>query len=323
MNEKDELNLNDYLRIIGQNKRLIVLGTLLCVAAAGILSLILPRIYESHLILEVGRIYLPPARDKPTQDVEFLEEPKAAAEVLRSSSLLFQVREELGLDIRLDRMRRNLEVVTFPEERGSVRMGSPIIELIYRGNPPEATVGVLELLAADIIDEHTRTYEENVGTLRTRVRNLEGKIADIQWVVDQQQAFRDRTIEQTNQIAGKIAELDKRIQGQDLQELSNVEAIFLNSAASNQERILSSLNDALSNAEITIGENQEKIGDYRDEIANLSNLANLCRNTRVRGRPMIPEKPIRPKKSVNMAVGGLLGLALTLSMAFFREYSRT
>lgn len=322
MNGNDELKLNDYLRIIGQNKRLIVWGTLLCVAAAGIISLVLPRVYESHLVLEVGRIYLPPARDKPTQDVEFIEEPKAAAEVLRSSSLLFQVREELGLDIRLDRMRRNLEVVTFPEERGSVRMGSPIIELIYRGSPPEATVGVLEMLATDIIGEHTRTYEDNVGTLRTRVKNLEEKIAEIQRVVDQQRAFRDQMIEQSAQVAEKIVEFEDRLRDQDLQELSNVEAIFLNAASSNQERILSSLNDALSKAEITIGENQEKIGEYRDEIANLSNLANLCRNTRIRGRPVAPERPIRPKKSVNMAVGGLLGLSLTLGAAFFREYSR-
>ncbi len=322
MNGPEELKLNDYLRIITQNRRLIIWGTVLCILIAGILSFILPRVYQAQLLLEVGRIYLPPARENATQEVEFIEEPKAAAEVLRSEALLYQVREELGLDIPIEKMRGNLEVITFPEERGSVKMGSPLIEIIYQGNPPPVAVQVLGLLAAEIVAEHSQTYQDNVDALRSRIKNLEGKIADLQKVVDQQEAYRRQSIEQAALISEKVSEFERKSQDLNVGELSNTEAIFLNSAASNQERILTSLNDAMAAAEVAIGENQEKIGDYRDEIANLTNLANLCRNTRIRSEPVIPEKPIRPNKALNIAIGGLLGLALTVGIAFFREYSR-
>ena len=322
MNGSEELKLNDYLRIITKNRRLIIWGTVLCILAAGIVSFILPRVYQAQLLLEVGRIYLPPARENAAQEVEFIEEPKAAAEVLRSEALLYQVREELGLEIPIEKMRGNLEVITFPEERGSVKMGSPLIEIIYQGNPPPVAVQVLRLLAAEIVAEHSQTYRDNVDALRSRIGNLEGKIADLQKVVDQQEAYRRQSIEQAALISEKVSEFEKKSQALNVGELSNTEAIFLNSAASNQERILTSLNDAMAAAEVAIGENQEKIGDYRDEIANLTNLANLCRNTRIRSEPVIPEKPIRPNKALNIAIGGLLGLALTVGMAFFREYSR-
>jgi uncharacterized protein involved in exopolysaccharide biosynthesis len=322
MKGTEELKLNDYLRIIIENQRLIIWGTALCILVAGILSFILPRVYQSQLLLEVGKIYLPPARDKSTQDVELIEEPKAAAEVLRSEALLYQVREKLGLTILIEKMRQNLEVVTFPEERGSVKMGSPLIEIIYRGNPPPTAVQVLNLLAAEIVAEHSQTYEDNVNALRSRIRNLEGKIADLQKVIEQQQNYRRQSIEQAALISGKVREFEKKSQTLNVGELSNTEAIFLNSAASNQERILTSLNDAMAAAEVAIGENQEKIGDYRDEIANLTNLANLCRNTRVRSKPVIPEKPIRPNKSLNIIIGGLVGLTLTVGLAFFKEYGR-
>ncbi len=319
---QEELNLKDYLGVIARNKKLIIWGTLVCVLTAALLNLILPRVYQSQLILEVGKIYLPPAKDKPTQEVEFIEEPDTTAEVLKSEALISRVRRELDLKITLEKMRDNLEVITFPEERGSIKMGSPLVELIYRGNPPRTTVKVLNSLASAIGEEHRKKYEDNVAALKSRVVNLEGKIADIQKVVDQQKAYRQETKKQADLIAQKVSDFEKKIGATDVEKISDVEAMFINSYASNQERVLSSLNEALVEAEISIGESQEKIGDFKDEIANLTNLANLCRSTRVRSQAVTPEKPIRPKYSLNIVIGGLIGLVATLGIAFFKEYTQ-
>ncbi len=318
---QEELNLKDYLNVIIKSKKLIIWGTLVCVLAAALLSLILPRVYQSQLILEVGKIYLPPAKDKPTQEVEFIEEPDSTAEVIKSEAFLSRIRRELDLEITLEKMRKNLEVITFPEERGSIKMGSPLVELIYRGNPPRTTVKVLDSLSSVIIEEHKKKYQDNVDALKSRVANLEGKIADIRKVVDQQQAYRKETKQQAELIAKKVGEFEKKVGAVDAKQISDVEAMFINSYASNQERVLSSLNEALVDAEISIGENQEKIGDFKDEIANLANLANLCQPTRVRSQAVTPEKPIRPKYSLNIVIGGLIGLVATVGIAFFKEYA--
>lgn len=317
----EELKLRDYLNIIAGSKKLIIWGTLICVLTAALISLILPRVYQSQLILEVGKIYLPPAKDKPTQEVEFIEEPASTAEVLKSEAFLSRVRRELGLEITMEKMRKDLEVVTFPEERGSIKMGSPLVELIYRGNDPRTTVKVLTLLASVVSEEHRKKYEDNIEALKSRVVNLEGKIADFQKVVDQQKAYRQETKKQADLIAQKVSNFENKIGAVNVQQISDVEAMFINSYTSNQERVLSSLNEALVDAEISIGENQEKIGDFKDEIANLSNLANLCQSTRVRSQAVVPEKPIRPKYSLNIVIGGLIGLVLTIGIAFFKEYA--
>ncbi len=52
--EEDEINLIDYLRVLWKWKWLIVAGTMLCVIAAAVISLQMPRIYEVSMLIEPG-----------------------------------------------------------------------------------------------------------------------------------------------------------------------------------------------------------------------------------------------------------------------------
>ena len=53
---EDEIDLADYLRIIWKRKRLIIFGTLICVFVAGIVSFLMPKIYEVSSVIEPGII---------------------------------------------------------------------------------------------------------------------------------------------------------------------------------------------------------------------------------------------------------------------------
>ncbi len=55
MNEitPDEINLMDYIQVIKKRKWLIIIGTLLCMVVAGIVSFLLPKIYEAKTYLMV------------------------------------------------------------------------------------------------------------------------------------------------------------------------------------------------------------------------------------------------------------------------------
>ena len=52
-NTPDEINLMDYIQVIRKRKWLIITGTLLCMVVAGIVSFLLPKIYEAKTYLMV------------------------------------------------------------------------------------------------------------------------------------------------------------------------------------------------------------------------------------------------------------------------------
>ena len=55
MNENmpDEINLMDYVQVVRKRKWLIILGTLLCMVVAGVVSLTRPKVYEAKTYLMV------------------------------------------------------------------------------------------------------------------------------------------------------------------------------------------------------------------------------------------------------------------------------
>jgi len=55
MNENipDEINLMDYFQVIRKRKWLIILGTLLCMVVAGVVSLLMPKVYEAKAYLMI------------------------------------------------------------------------------------------------------------------------------------------------------------------------------------------------------------------------------------------------------------------------------
>ena len=46
-NMSDEINLMDYIQVIRKRKWLIILGTIICMVVAGVVSLLMPKIYEA------------------------------------------------------------------------------------------------------------------------------------------------------------------------------------------------------------------------------------------------------------------------------------
>ena len=52
-NVSDEINLMDYIRVIIKRKWLVILGSLLCMVVAGVVSLLMPKIYEAKTYLLV------------------------------------------------------------------------------------------------------------------------------------------------------------------------------------------------------------------------------------------------------------------------------
>ncbi len=58
--EEDTIELVDYLRVIWKRKGLIIVGTLVCMVAAGVVSLRLPEIYRVKALISIGKTVVSP-----------------------------------------------------------------------------------------------------------------------------------------------------------------------------------------------------------------------------------------------------------------------
>ena len=58
----------------------------------------------------------------------------------------------------------------------------------------------------------------------------------------------------------------------------------------------------------------------KSELERLKTTKNLISNVRVVQKPNISFNPVAPKKKLNIAVAGVLGLFLGILLAFFQEY---
>ena len=121
----EEIDMRLLLKLILRKKTIIITGALICAVLAGALSFLVPRTYQSSLIMEVGRIYLSPRMG--TRELEFLEGPEATANLLSGIGILSEVNRELDLGLRLKQIQDRLEVVTFTEagRAGEKNSGQP------------------------------------------------------------------------------------------------------------------------------------------------------------------------------------------------------
>ncbi|MFH1039057.1 MAG: Wzz/FepE/Etk N-terminal domain-containing protein [PVC group bacterium] len=319
---KEDIELRDYLAILNRRKRFIIGGTLACLALAALISLLLPRIYQASLIIQVGKIYLPPQREGGRQEVEFLEEPEAAGEVIASEAVLDRVRDRLGLDVTLVDLKDELSVSTFMENVSPTKLGNPLVTITCQDRSPQTAVDILNLLAEIIIEEQNRKYFDNLQAYQERITNLNQSITEMDAVIENQQKMRTELQAQIIAAAEKTREYDQKLAALDTSRILPVEVLFIGSYSSNQDRTVSMFSESIVTIDYNIAANLEKIGEFRDQIAVLKNLISLCNKTEVRSKAVLPRKSIKPRIGFNIAIGSFIGLVLTVVIAFSGEGDR-
>jgi len=313
---REDIELRDYLSLLNRKKWFIVGGTLACLVLAAIISLLLPRIYQSSLIIEVGKIYLPPHPEGGRQEVEFIEEPDATGEVVMSEAVLEQVRRELKLDILLKELQEELSVRTFLEDVSPTKMGSPLVEITCENRSPQTAVNILNALAAIIIDDQKQKYLDNRQALEDRSANLRTSVKEMEEVISNQRLKRVDLQKEIDASAVTIRGYEEKISDLDTSTLRPVEVLFLGSYTTSITRNLSMFTDAIVNIDYNIANAMETIADFREQIPILENLVNLSSETAVRSKAILPERYIKPKIGFNIALGGFIGLILTVVISF-------
>jgi len=180
---------------------------------------------------------------------------------------------------------------------------------------------VLDTLAGLLVAEHTREYESSLLMLRSRIANLEERIAASLRLIERQEEYQGRIRKDAQLVEEGIRDYQERLDGLNFNETQRTEALFLKSTLNTMKEQIIDLDKEYNAANLAISEAEEKIGDDRVRISNLRNLIELTKNTVVRAAPVAAEDPVRPLVLVNTVVTGALAALGLVFFAFFRAWA--
>ena len=314
MSETD-YELKDYLKVIRQRIKFIILVTLLIMMIAGIISFILPEVYQSSLFLEVGRIYLGSPSEKSPQ---FLEEPETVAELIVSEGALNEVRRRLKIDELLTGIRDSLEVNTFLKEKEYL----PILKITCQNTKPEQTVEVLNALSAIIIKRHAQKYTLYQIALENKIELNRQKITSIEKTIAAQGQYMELSQKYINKGEDDSDEFSKDLTELQPSESSPLDILFFQSSALSEKMHVTELTRWKAEMDVETWKNYKEIADNKMKIVDLKSQMELSSPTEIISPAVLPEKPFKPKKKLIILIAGLLGMAFSTLFVFFQEYMK-
>jgi len=318
---QENTELIDYLGVIWKWKLLIILIAVVCAITSGVVSFVLPKIYQSSAILEVGRV--PRYRGTDQEQIEPIEDIESVSEVVESDEMLSKIKEKFNLRTTLGGMRARLDVEPILGKYIGSRLQARLIKITFEDQDPQLTVDVLNNLSDSLIEQHLKEYEASIESLDQQIDNSQEKIKIISHEIDLQNSYQKVVREQIKVAEKAIVETRKELSQLSLKNISPLEVLFLRSTLRDQEGRIAGFHRELKDVELSIKERQEDVQDLRDKIVYLEHMRAVSENTKVRDKPIKPDTPIRPRKKLNAIIGGVIGFVAAIILAFFFEYLQT
>ena len=248
------IDLVDYLRVIWKRKIFIIVGTLVCLVAGGIVNLRLPEIYRADALIKIGKILV------SSSSSSFLDTPKNLVE---SIPIEYGLSEEEALKYLL-----KVEVV----------IGTSLVKIILEGPGKMRVEELLKGVVRRLTDDHLKKTESSIQPYSVLIEKLETDIKEIQ---------------------KDIAQLEVRLRKMNAEKTDPVMVIVLQNNLWQRKTSLRNIQQGLFSNQLAV----DSIKEYR---------------TRLIGG--VKQTTIKPKKRRNIMIAGVVGLTMSLFLAFFIEY---
>jgi uncharacterized protein involved in exopolysaccharide biosynthesis len=249
VNQVEDVELIDIIRVLYKWKTTIILGTLSCMLVAGIVSYFLPKVYRVSTLLEIGVL------EQSGGIITKIENPLTLIEKVKGKIYDEKIRERLQINKKV-----------YPNLKIENPKDTELIKISIESSDREQAVAVLHTLSDLILEEHFKLLHKRKEILKRQMEELD-------------------TI---------ISELD--------QAKSSI------NKKTNPDNALNLL--LISN----------EIQQNRTYYLQLQDRLKAMRDTKVLKKGSEPEKPIRPKKKLNVIFSGAAGMAIFIFAAFIMEY---
>lgn len=182
--EAEEVELIDYLRVIWRRRKLVFLMPALSVIIAGVVSLMLPPLYEATAQVRIGRVW-----------EKEIESPYLIVERVDSDAFLSRVIEQVNLPTTPYRMKKGNVVEARVLEGGSTGQKVPLlISIQAHANDPKQAVEIANTVASILTEDHKRRFEEKLNEylayekeLSREVVRIEEQMRDLENMIKKQQ----------------------------------------------------------------------------------------------------------------------------------------
>jgi uncharacterized protein involved in exopolysaccharide biosynthesis len=188
---QEEIELSIYFKVLWKWRRLIVGVALFSMLLAWPVSLLMPKIYETSLFLEVGQVW-----EKP------LDDTYRVAEVINSESFLDKIREKTHFTMTANEMKSH-KIITAKTLEGSKKAVTAIpslVEIAVKADTPEKTIALAQAAADLLIQEHKIRFDALMKEYGNYETNLEEQSRTVQKEIEELDSLlkRQRTNPQVN-----------------------------------------------------------------------------------------------------------------------------
>ena len=299
----DEIQLIDYLRVIWKWKWLIILGTLVCMVVAGVVSLNMPKIYEVSMTIEPGIIGV-------NRDGKFiyLDSRDNIGGKIKGGIYNRRIQKELNLnpletDIKFEvrpQKGTNFIKATSEWEKNEVEFGKKV--LVQLG-------AFISKEYEDVIHRRKGDYEKQILMKQNQIKENEATL----------KSFRDREKELLEEVKNVKDNTEKMVRERNnvLQHKGNVDDIsLLLYSTTFHQNVAYFINDIRAKKEVAC----MKIENLKLEIQRLNLEKGVVENIRVIQDPEASIRPIKPKKTLIIILAGVVSFMMMIFLAFFVEY---
>lgn len=281
-----EIDLIDILRILVKRKVMIISLTLILGGGAGLVSMMLPQIYKVTAIVE-------PAKDAEGEPVEL-------SEAIKENILGGAYDQQLI-------KKYNLSFEDNPEWQVQIPKGTSLLKVSLESDKPELAVRLLTELLALVsarIEERLQVEKQRLeNEIKLAIIGHKGQLENIKLLAAQTRSTTD-----------KIGELETARKNALASRTSDAMSVLLYSNEIQSQQIyLNNLQLQLKNAEQSVESAAIAVDNTRLKLSQI-------KSTNINKYPTIPEKPIKPKKALIVAVVLMLGVVSSILLAFFIEY---
>jgi capsular polysaccharide biosynthesis protein len=319
----DEIELIDILRVIWKWKYLILAGTLVCGVVVGIINYKMPKVFRVRMILQPGVVGI---RDDGTKQyinkAETIKSKIETGSFKNGKNLFWQAGGSQTIDLS------QLKV--------TVQADLNTVEVTYDTSKVDHGIAVLEKLGQFLSHEYKelprhveQRYEEtlkknrmSISLLKSKkkatsihIKHINNRIfqlgSEIKLIDDNTKSL----IEQRNKIvsnSNEKATLNIFLYSNAIQQNLSLKNTYQNQIYIRRTE-MEELNGKLS--ELQLG-----IEQLTNECVLLEDVRNNIETIQILQTPTSSSYPIKPKKSVNVILGTVIGLFAMLFVAFFLEY---
>ncbi len=318
--EEDTIELIDYLRVVWKRKGLIIIGTLLCMVVAGVVSVMQPKTYRATSVIEIGTLTL-------GKQILPIEEPGDTKNKIESA-FIYNVIEELGLSESVsDGIKVNNPMGTRVLQIGIESQADSILYALK----------LLEKLNSVVLDDHRRIIQSSKTQLQNRIKTLSlqsetiraGKKALIQ-KLSLLEKNRENLQEQIKVLEKRIEKLfsEKERLNLDANPDNTLSILVFSNEIQQHQRYYNELQEKLkynlANREIDFKtemiNKDENLQDIELSKQNIQDKLDNLKATTVIKKPGYEKTPIKPKVKLNILLAGLAGLMFLLFLVFVMEY---